>query len=204
MKNRSKPAAPEFKLHLNVPNVLTASRVILTVVSAVLLCQHSDRSRLIAGVLLIIAWGTDWLDGFMARRLDQSTAAGGIFDLAADRVLMTGISIITVLLGFWQRAADFIPWAPFPYLIPVWAADIALLTGIVVFSFKRRRLSLVFPIPTMTARLAFPVQMTTLVLAILNIGPNWLLSGMMYLTIASTLVGSYSYLRKGAYIFTAR
>jgi phosphatidylglycerophosphate synthase len=187
----------------NLPNYLTAARVLLTIVSAGLLLANQGQGRLIAGILLIIAWGTDWLDGFLARRLGLSSLAGAIFDLIADRLMMTGISVITVYLGFWTRTAGLMPWAPYPYLVVVWAADLALLTGIVVFLVRRQKVSLPFPGPTLVIRLAFPIQMLTLVLAILHVGPDWLIGGLMYLTILSTLIASYSYLKKGGYIFTA-
>ncbi len=204
MSHSGIPEISKIKLNLNCPNSLTAARIILTAVSAVLLLHQSDPARRSAGIILIIAWGTDWLDGFLARRLGQATLGGAIFDLVADRLLMTGISVITVVLGFWSKTAGMMPLAPFPFLIPVWAADMALLTGIGFFLFKRRRLNLVFPAAPLTARLAFPVQVLTLVLAILNVGPHWILGGMMYLTILFTLIASCSYLKKGGYVFTAR
>jgi hypothetical protein len=44
--------------------------------------------------------------------------------------------------------------------------------------------------------------MPTLVVGALGIGPDILLAALMYLTIIFTLVASYSYLRKGGYVFT--
>ena len=196
-------ARPASRL-LNVPNSLTFTRIIFTFTAAAFLLTGNPGLRVTGGIILVIAWATDWLDGFLARRLKQTSLFGAILDLFADRLLMDSISIITIFQGYWQRTTGFMPFTPFPYLIPVWVADVTLLFGIVIFVFKRRHSNLAFPGPTLTARLAFPVQMLTLTLAVLNIGPNWMLSTLMYLTIISTFIASYSYLKKGSYIFRAR
>lgn len=199
----TKAARPSSRL-FNVPNSLTITRIILTIAAAAFLITGNPVLRVCSGIILIIAWATDWLDGYLARRLKQTSLVGAILDLTADRLLMDSISVITIIQGYWQRTSDFMPWTPFPYLIPVWLADLTLLIGIVIYLNKRHYSDVAFPGPTLVARLAFPVQMLTLVLAVLKIGPDLLLSALMYLTIISTLIASYSYLKKGSYIFTAR
>jgi phosphatidylglycerophosphate synthase len=192
-----------LKLQLNVPNSLTAARVVLSLGCALLLLHQTSLTRFLAGLMLSVAWGTDWLDGYLARRLNQVTLGGAIFDLLADRLLMTGISIFTVVLGFWG-SLSWMPWTPFSYLIVVWSADLALLIGIAVFTHKRRQMVIEFPSPPLAAKLAFPVQMLTLELAVFGIGSQWLLVGFMYLTIISTAIAAYAYLKKGFYVFTSR
>ena len=44
--------------------------------------------------------------------------------------------------------------------------------------------------------------MATLVIGVLRFGPDWLLAGLMYLTLLFTLISSYLYLKIGGYIFT--
>jgi cardiolipin synthase (CMP-forming) len=196
-------ARPNSRI-MNVPNSLTLSRVILTLLAAVFLLTGRDSLRISGGIILIVAWATDWLDGFLARRLNQTSLLGAVLDLISDRILMDSISIITIVQGYWQRTQGLMPLTPYPYLVLVWAADFTLLIGIAIFLTKRKGGPLAFPAPPFISRLAFPVQMLTLVLAVLNLGPDWLLAAAMYLTIISTLIASYIYLKKGAYIFTAR
>jgi phosphatidylglycerophosphate synthase len=196
-------ARPNSRI-MNVPNSLTISRVILTLVAAVFLITGNDPLRISGGIILIVAWATDWLDGFLARRLSQTSVFGAVLDLIADRILMDSISIITIVQGYWQRTQGLMPFTPYPYLVIVWAADFTLLIGLVIFVIKRNRGPLAFPAPPFISRLAFPVQMLTLVLSVLKFGPDWLLAALMYLTIISTLIASYIYLKKGGYIFTAR
>jgi cardiolipin synthase len=54
-------------------------------------------------VLLMVAGVTDWLDGWLARRLDQFSALGEILDPVADRLY-----ILAVVVGLYLR--DIIPW----------------------------------------------------------------------------------------------
>jgi len=189
-------------LRFNVPNAVTAARVVLAMVIAWLLIQGGAAGILLAGILLIVAWATDGLDGFLARRLGQSTLGGALFDLVADRVLMTPVLLLSVAGGLWWHTANLMPFNPYPYVVIVIAADLTVLAGVLTFMWKRRNRAIQFPFPTQIARITYSVQMITLVVAILGIGPDRLLAALMYLTIMFTLLASYSYLKKGGYVFT--
>ena len=195
-------AEQSLSLRFNVPNTVTAVRLVLAVVIAWILIQGGAAEMLLAGILLIAAWATDGLDGILARRLGQSTLAGALFDLVADRLLMTPILILSIAGGLWQRTASLMPFNPYPYAVIVIAADITVLAGIFTFMWKRRNRAIDFPPPTQIARITYSVQMPTLVVGVLGIGPDILLAALMYLTIIFTLIASYSYLKKGGYVFT--
>jgi len=94
------------------------------------------------------------------------------------------------------------PFNPYPYAVIVIAADITVLAGIFTFMWKRRNRAIDFPPPTQIARTTYSVQMSTLVAGILGIGPDTLIAALMYLAIIFTLIASYSYLKKGGYVFT--
>jgi len=199
MSNSTEQLLP---LRFNVPNAVTAVRIILAVVIAWLLIRAEITGILWAGILLVIAWITDGLDGFLARRLEQSTLAGALFDLVADRVVMTPTLILSIGVGVWQRTASLMPFNPYPYAVIVIAADLTVLAGVFTFMWKRRNRVIEFPPPTQVARITYLIQMLTLVVGVLGIGPDMLLVALMYLTIISTLLASYSYLKKGGYVFT--
>lgn len=186
----------------NVPNGVTILRVILTVPIAWLVYQGGAVEVLLAGILLMIAWGTDGLDGFLARRLGQSSLAGALLDLVADRLIMTPAVILSIVGGYWARTAGMMPFNPYPYAAVVLAADLTVLVGVVIFLWKRRTRAMQFPPPTQIARIAYSVQMPTLVVGVLGIGPDWLLAGLMYLTIIVTVAAFYSYMGKASYVFT--
>jgi phosphatidylglycerophosphate synthase len=115
---------------------------------------------------------------------------------------MSSTLIISIALGYWERASGLMPLNPFPYAVTVLTADIAVLAGLVIFLWKRRTRMIVYPSPTMIAKITFSIQMPTLAIAILGIGPDLLLAVLMYLSIIFTLIAAYSYLKKGSYVFT--
>jgi phosphatidylglycerophosphate synthase len=70
-------------------NVLTAARVLLAVPFALLMVRADPRSAALAGIVLAAAIATDVLDGVLARRRGAATAAGAVFDHAADCLFVT-------------------------------------------------------------------------------------------------------------------
>ena len=186
----------------NVPNGVTILRAVLTVPIAWLVYQGGAVEVVLAGILLMIAWGTDGLDGFLARRLGQSSLAGALLDLVADRLIMTPAVILSIVGGYWARTAGMMPFTPYPYAAVVLFADLTVLVGVVTFLWKRRTRAMPFPPPTQLARIAYSVQMPTLVVGVLGIGPDWLLAGLMYLTIIITVAAFYCYMGKASYVFT--
>ncbi|MFC1897487.1 CDP-alcohol phosphatidyltransferase family protein [Chloroflexota bacterium] len=194
--------AQTLVLRFNVPNAITMVRVALAIIVAWLLIQGGRPEILLAGILLVIAWATDGLDGFLARKLGQSTLAGALFDLVADRLLMTPILILSIAKGLWWHTSSLMPFNPYPYAAIVIIADLTVLAGIFTFLWKSRSRAIEFPVPTQIARITYSIQIPTLVVGVLGIGPDILIAALMYLTIIFTLIASYSYLKKGGYIFT--
>lgn len=74
----------------NIPNGLTIARIILTVVLFVTLTFHDSLTYFPSLVLFVIAATTDWLDGFLARRLGQVTSLGRVLDPFADKLIICG------------------------------------------------------------------------------------------------------------------
>ena len=102
---------------MNVPNRLTVTRIILTII-IIFLCLFPfysiginfpkfnigglvvDSIYFIAGVIYIIASFTDYLDGSYARRNNQVTDTGKLLDAIADKVLVNSVLIIFAVRGF--------------------------------------------------------------------------------------------------------
>ena len=198
----NRASGQELKFALNVPNIITAVRVVLAIVIACLLFQGSKSEILAAGVLLIIAASTDWLDGFLARRLGQSSLVGSLFDLVADEILFMPTLILAIAGGLFSRADALMPWNPYPYAIPALAGGVMVLAGVGIYLWKRRSRVFEFPTPTGIAKVNYWFWLAPLVVAIFGIGPVILLAVLMYLAIISTVLTFYSYLKKGSYVFT--
>jgi CDP-diacylglycerol--glycerol-3-phosphate 3-phosphatidyltransferase len=79
-----------LKKILNVPNVLTTARLVLAVIVFVLVPLEEYFAALI---VFTIAATTDWVDGYWARRYDQVTQVGRIFDPFVDKIIVCGIFV---------------------------------------------------------------------------------------------------------------
>src|SRR3954453_15268965 len=78
---------PAFNVVWNVPNVLTIARLVPSVIWFVTLTLGWFLPSL---VLFAIAAGTDWGDGFYARRYGEITQLGRILDPFADKIILCG------------------------------------------------------------------------------------------------------------------
>jgi cardiolipin synthase len=95
------------------PNVVSMLRLALVPVFAVLIFSGQD---LWALAVLAVSGASDWLDGYLARRLDQVTRLGQMLDPAADRLF-----ILVTLIGLTWR--EIVPlWV----MIAVVARDLVL------------------------------------------------------------------------------
>ncbi|MCJ7514530.1 MAG: CDP-alcohol phosphatidyltransferase family protein [Dehalococcoidia bacterium] len=201
---KSTPAAnkalnPELTFELNLPNIVTTIRVVLAGFAAWLLFSGEF---LAAGILIVIAALTDGLDGLLARRLKQSSLFGSIFDMVADQLLFMPCLILAIIAGLFSKADHLMPLNPYPYAVLALAGGVAVFAGIGSYLWKRRSHAMEFPTPTGIAKVNFWFWLAPLVIAVFRIGPAWLLAGLMYLAIVSTILTFYSYLKKGSYVFT--
>jgi len=88
---------------LNVPNLVTLSRIILIplIIGLYYLPYDvlSDHTRNAAATaVFILAAATDWLDGYLARRLNHMSAFGEFLDPVADKLIVAGALIVLVYL----------------------------------------------------------------------------------------------------------
>lgn len=86
---------------VTIPNLLSVIRLLLVPVFLwLVLGPEADEWALL---VLVVSGATDYLDGKLARRLNQTSALGAILDPVADRLF-----ILAVVIGLWMR--DIIPW----------------------------------------------------------------------------------------------
>src|SRR3954454_12130157 len=88
---------------LNVPNVITLSRIILIPLIIGIyylpydwLSDHGKNTT--ATLVFILAAATDWLDGYLARKLNQMSAFGEFLDPVADKLMVASALIVLVWL----------------------------------------------------------------------------------------------------------
>ncbi|WP_050476695.1 CDP-diacylglycerol--glycerol-3-phosphate 3-phosphatidyltransferase [Herbaspirillum rhizosphaerae] len=87
----------------NIPILLTWLRVaLIPLVVGVFYVPEIGLSRYEQGIastiIFIVAAATDWFDGFLARRWDQTSAFGAFLDPVADKLMVTGALLVLVHL----------------------------------------------------------------------------------------------------------
>jgi CDP-diacylglycerol--glycerol-3-phosphate 3-phosphatidyltransferase len=81
---------------LNIPNLITLFRLVLIPFILVAYYWPSESRYLWASGLFMLAAATDWLDGFLARKLNQTTPFGAFLDPVADKVTVAVALVVLV------------------------------------------------------------------------------------------------------------
>lgn len=84
---------------MNLPTWITFSRLLGVPLVLYLLYQPSTRAHWIALGIFLVAAGTDWLDGYLARRLNQVTDLGKFLDPLVDKFLVLAPLLVLIELG---------------------------------------------------------------------------------------------------------
>jgi cardiolipin synthase len=171
---------------MNIPNLLTLLRIILSPVIVILLIQGSFFKALIA---FIVAGITDALDGFLARVLHQQTVLGAYLDPIADKALLASSFITLSIL----------------HIIPGWltviviSRDFIILLGISVLSIMSIPVKIR---PLFVSRVTTTLQLITVLSALStrcipgNVYELWL-SAIYWVTALFTIISGVSYMARG-------
>ena len=84
------------ELMQNLPNVLSLSRLLATVLIFVFVVINQPWAFLLAVLVFVVASATDYLDGYFARRLKAVSNLGIFLDLTADKIFVSAILIAMV------------------------------------------------------------------------------------------------------------
>jgi CDP-diacylglycerol--glycerol-3-phosphate 3-phosphatidyltransferase len=92
--------APGRGAALNIPNLLTWLRMLAIplLVAVFFLPIEQHTINLVATVLFVAAAITDWVDGWLARKLGQTSAFGAFLDPVADKLLVCAALVMLVEL----------------------------------------------------------------------------------------------------------
>ena len=86
---------------LNVPNLLTWARILLipVVVGVFYLPLTPTEQNFVATAAFLVAAITDWVDGWLARKLNQTSAFGAFLDPVADKLMVAAALVMLVELN---------------------------------------------------------------------------------------------------------
>ncbi len=83
-------------MQYTIPNLLTSFRILLVPVFVIFFYLPVDWAHQAAAYIFMIAAITDWFDGYLARRLNQTSAFGAFLDPVADKVMVAVALILLV------------------------------------------------------------------------------------------------------------
>jgi CDP-diacylglycerol--glycerol-3-phosphate 3-phosphatidyltransferase len=99
IRESSAPPPPFDRRSLNLPNLITVSRFVLSIILFVLIDMNGWWRA--AAVVFIVAALTDYLDGYLARKYGQVTVLGRILDPFVDKIIICGAFIF---LQKWENS----------------------------------------------------------------------------------------------------
>ena len=187
------PPIPSRPRVANVPNVLTYARIAaVPALVACLMFIEGEAGRWAAFWLFVGAAITDWLDGYLARRLEQQSTLGRMLDPIADK-LIVGAALIMLVH---DRTIDG---------LSIWAAIVILCREILVSGLREFLAELNVKVHvTALAKWKTALQMVALALLIAGpagdrVLPGVSMAGIALLWVAAvlTLWTGYDYLKAG-------
>jgi len=132
-------------------NYITLFRIILTIV----VVWGLDTSHFIVALFaFILAAISDWLDGYLARKLNQESALGALLDPLADKVLVLAVFVFFSFLG----------------LVPVWITIVIMTRELLVTGIRQLAMSQGIVIAAdKSGKYKTAMQMLTLILGLVQL-----------------------------------
>ena len=168
------------QLPINIPNILTLIRILLTPLFVISLLRGTYGFALF---LFAIAAVSDALDGLLARWLNQRTLLGAYLDPIADKLLIA-VSYITLAMKG---------------VVPEWltvlviSRDVLILVGILVFQMMVIELQIR---PSIVSKCTTAVQLFTILVILLS-PPALVLTPLYWITAGLTIASGLHYVYVG-------
>jgi CDP-diacylglycerol---glycerol-3-phosphate 3-phosphatidyltransferase len=168
---------------------ITYLRIVLipAVMGLILVGDDVDGAYVFAAILFLAAAGTDFIDGYLARRWGVTTKLGSFLDTTADKLLVTGALVALVDVG---RASS-------------WAATIIIGRELLIMGLRGVVASEGTVIaPSIWGKLKAGVQFLAIALAIVRLsdklGPFHLDEYVMFVAVFITVMSAVEYLTRFA------
>ncbi len=164
-----------------LPNLISAIRILLAVPIGVTLTQHRFESTL---WLFGVAAGSDAVDGFLARRFGWRTPLGGVLDPVADKLMIATVFVMLAFVG----------------VVPAWLTAAVLARDAIIVSGALSYRVLLGPVearPSVASKLNTACQITFILSVIaakkFSWPPHWLVLVLGALVFTTVLVSGIDY-----------
>lgn len=84
----------------NIANIVSVSRIFVAYAAIAMLYEKTTWSYILAFILTIIAFSMDGLDGYLARKLNQSSEWGSVLDILGDRIVELSYWTVFAVMGW--------------------------------------------------------------------------------------------------------
>src|ERR1035438_2977613 len=181
---------------LNLPNILTMARIAAIPLMAALLMSPSQTAAFWASAVFAVASITDWLDGYLARRMGIVTVFGKFLDPIADKLIV--MAALVMILPFKRVPAWMVLVILGREIIITGLRGIASSEGIVIPASKLGKYKTIFQIVAILGLLLhydyywfFSIEHPYLYVNMHNIGMFYL-----WIAVIITIWSGFDYLRK--------
>ncbi|KEA61872.1 CDP-diacylglycerol--glycerol-3-phosphate 3-phosphatidyltransferase [Marinobacterium lacunae] len=172
---------------MKIPNILTLLRIVLIPVFVLVYYLPFPWAPLASAAIFSLAAITDWFDGYLARKLNQTSPFGAFLDPVADKLMVAAALVVLV-----ETFAE--PWMTIPAVVIIgreivisalreWMAELGKRANVAVSMIGKIKTTL--QMMSIIALLAFP-PLTLL---------SWVGVGALYGAAILTLWSMFIYLR---------
>jgi cardiolipin synthase (CMP-forming) len=167
---------------VNLPNLITLGRLLTVPITVYLMMQSA---YLAAFILFLLAGASDALDGYLAKRNNQTTELGAILDPLADKALLVGVYVTLGLQG------NLPNWL----VVLVVFRDVLIIGGVIVLFLVRLEVRM-RPLIISKINTATQIGLAAIVLAELGLTLNimGLVEAIVYLAGFTTVISGASYM----------
>jgi CDP-diacylglycerol--glycerol-3-phosphate 3-phosphatidyltransferase len=170
---------------MNIPNAVTLSRLLGIPFILYFLHNPNEGDRFLAVAIFLITASTDWLDGYLARKLNQVTELGKFLDPLVDKLLVIAPLLALVELN----------------QVPVWAVFLIIAREIAIAGWRvNPQLSNSNQISgaNIWGKLKTVTQIAAIALLITPLTPIWseVAKIVFWLAVALTLISGAIYTRR--------
>lgn len=167
---------------MNLPTWITVSRLLGVPLLLVLLRAPTATQRWWAAGIFVVAAGTDWLDGYLARRLNQVTDLGKFLDPLVDKLLVLAPLLMLIELG----------------QVPAWGVFLIVAREITISGWRVNPVLQGGAVPgaNLWGKAKTVVQIVAIAILIAPLPPSWdaPAQGLFWLAVALTLGSGLVYL----------
>ena len=181
----------------NLPNILTISRIAVIPLIFISIYIHSFVWAMVAGVLFIAASITDYLDGYLARAWNETSAFGRLLDPIADKLLVATALVVIITKTYVVNGEElhYYTWNG-----TIIAAFVILCREILVSGLREflREVNVGLPV-TKLAKWKTGFQMTALAMMLfceLSLFWGYLGEFLLWVAAALTFITGYQYYQK--------